>query len=163
VKESSLWASYISVFNPKSGKPEIFQLHAVPFGASRAVFSFLRIAHSIWWLGCRALNLVWSNFYDDFITFAAEDCAKNTHETVDLFFKVLGWKYAEEGEKSGEFSTSFNALGIEIDMSNFSSGFAEFKNTEKRVVELVDYIDKALTTGTLDLLSGKGLGCDAEN
>lgn len=157
VKESSLWASYISVFNPKSGKPEIFQLHAVPFGASRAVFSFLRIAHSIWWLGCRALNLVWSNFYDDFITFAAEDCAKNTHETVDLFFKVLGWKYAEEGEKSGEFSTSFNALGIEIDMSNFSCGFAEFKNTEKRVVELVDYIDKALTTGTLDLLSSQKL------
>lgn len=42
-------------------------------------------------------------------------------------------------------------------MSNFSSGFAEFKNTEKRVVELVDYIDKALTTGTLDLLSSQKL------
>lgn len=58
VQKESLWASYISVFNPRTGKPEIFQLHAVPFGASRAVFSFLRVAHSLWWLGCTALKFL---------------------------------------------------------------------------------------------------------
>ena len=80
VHEDSLWASCISVFNPRANRPEIFQLLAVPFGASRAVFSFLRIAHSVWWLGCKALNLMWSNFYDDYITFSSDDCVKNTHE-----------------------------------------------------------------------------------
>ena len=157
VHEKSLWASYISVFNPKKNKPEIFQLLAVPFGASRAVFSFLRVAHSIWWLGCTALKLVWSNFYDDFITFSSCDCAKNTHETVDLFFKCLGWKYAEEGEKSGEFAKAFGALGIEVDLENFTSGFVEFKNTPKRVCELVDCIDNFIKAESMDLLSSQKL------
>ena len=115
------------------------------------------MARSIWWLGCTALKLVWSNFDDDFITFSSTDCAKNTHETIDLFFKCLGWKYAEEGEKSGEFAKTFGALGIEVDLENVTSGFVEFKNTPKRVCELVDYIDNVIKVGSMDLLSSQKL------
>ena len=130
---------------------------AVPFGASRAVYSFLRVSHSIWWLGCMALGIVWSNFYDDFITFSADELTSNTDQTVDLFFKSLGWKDAIDGEKSSEFSNKFSALGIEVDLTNFSQGFAEFKNTSKRVLELCGYIDKALTDGKLTLLDSQKL------
>ena len=130
---------------------------AVPFGASRAVYSFLRVSHSIWWLGCMALGLVWSNFYDDFITFSTDELTSNTDQTVDLFFKSLGWKYATDGDKSSEFSAKFSALGIEVDLTNFSQGFVEFKNTSKRVLELCGYIDKALTEGELKLLDSQKL------
>ena len=157
VRQDSLWASFIVVFNPMKKVPEVYQMLAVPFGASRAVYSFLRVSHSIWWLGCMALGLVWSNFYDDFITFSTDELTANTDQTVDLFFKSLGWKYATDGDKSSEFSTKFSALGIEVDLTNFSQGFVEFKNTSKRVLELCGYIDKALTDGELKLLDSQKL------
>ena len=78
-------------------------------------------------------------------------------KTIDLYFKLLGWRYAEDGEKSCEFSSSFGALGIEIDLANMANGFVEFKNTQKRVTELVDYIDKALAAGKMDLLTSQKL------
>ena len=157
VRQDSLWASFIVVFNPMKKVPEVYQMLAVPFGASRAVYSFLRVSHSIWWLGCMALGLVWSNFYDDFITFSTDELTSNTDQTVDLFFKSLGWKYATDGDKSSEFSAKFSALGIEVDLTNFSQGFVEFKNTSKRVLELCGYIDKALTEGELKLLDSQKL------
>ena len=157
VRQDSLWASFIVVFNPMKKVPEVYQMLAVPFGASRAVYSFLRVSHSIWWLGCMALGLVWSNFYDDFITFSTDELTSNTDQTVDLFFKSLGWKYATDGDKSSEFSTKFSALGIEVDLTNFAQGFVEFKNTSKRVLELCGYIDKALTDGELKLLDSQKL------
>ena len=73
VSPNSKWASFIVIFNPKTRKPEIYQLRAVPFGATRSVFSFLRVAHSIWFLGASELNIMWSNFYDDFIAFSPEN------------------------------------------------------------------------------------------
>ena len=39
---------------------------------------------------------------------------KNTQDTIDMFLRME--IYAEDGEKSSEFATSFSALGIEIDL-----------------------------------------------
>ena len=73
INPSSMWASFIVIFSPQKRKPEFYQLKAVPFGATRAVFSFLRVAHSIWHLGASQLDLMWTNFYDDFIVFSKAD------------------------------------------------------------------------------------------
>ena len=70
VAPGSYWVSYIAVYDPSTRSPRIFAMRALPFGASRSVYGFLRVAHSLWWLGCKALKLAWSNFFDDFITFA---------------------------------------------------------------------------------------------
>lgn len=59
IAEESLWA-YVVCFNPFSRKPEVYQLCALPFGASSSVYSFLRVSYSLWWLGCTALKLLWS-------------------------------------------------------------------------------------------------------
>ena len=75
VRLSSLKYSYIACFDPYSGGPLVFQMLAVPFGASRSVYSFLRIVNSLWWLGCRCLGLQWTNHYDDFVYFLP----KNLH------------------------------------------------------------------------------------
>ena len=94
----------------------------MPFGASRAVHAFLRISHSIWWLGARALSLVWTNFFDDFITFCRSPEAVSTSQCVESLFCLLGWGYADSGEKAGRFDTCFQALGIQVDLSAFRKG-----------------------------------------
>ena len=152
-----LRAAFVVVFNPHKRCPEIFQLQAVPFGATRSVFSFLRIAHSIWWLGCSQLKLMWSNFYDDYITFALSGNSKNTEDTVCLFLDLLGWKFAVDGDKAAEFSYQFSALGIVVDLKNFTEGFVEFCNTAKRSDELSDTIQSFIDSGSMSLLESQRL------
>ena len=65
IHPNSLKYSYISCFDPQSRRPAIFQMLAVPFGGSRSVYSFLRIVRVIWWIACKCLAVMWTNFYDD--------------------------------------------------------------------------------------------------
>ena len=157
IHPNSLWAAFVVVFNPHKRCPEIFQLQAVPFGATRSVFSFVRIAHSIWWLGCSQLKLMWSNFYDDYITFASSGNSKNTEDTVGLFLDLLGWKFAIDGDKAAEFSHQFSALGIVVDLKHFKEGFIEFCNTAKRSNELSDTIQSFIDSGSMSLLESQRL------
>ena len=152
IHEDSLKVAFVSVFNPSTRRPEIFQLRAVPFGATRSVYAFLRVAHSIWYLGVCALGLMWTCFFDDYLTFANESHCSNTDQTVDMLFRLLGWKYAIEGDKAQPFSSSFTALGIQIDLSNFPAGFVNFTNTPKRVDELSTSIARSLEKGTMTVL-----------
>ena len=157
IHKDSLWAAYVVVFNPFSRSPEIFQLQAVPFGATRSVFSFLRIAHSLWWLGCSQLKLMWSNFYDDYVTFALEENAINTEATVGLLFDLLGWNFAVEGDKASGFDLKFSALGIVVNLEHFLDGYVEFCNTEKRAKELSETIQCFVKSGTMSLLESQRL------
>ena len=157
IHPNSLWAAFVVVFNPHKRCPEIFQLQAVPFGATRSVFSFLRIAHSLWWLGCSQLKLMWSNFYDDYITFALSENSRNTENTVGLFLDLLGWQFAVDGDKASEFSHQFTALGIVVNLENFSAGFVEFCNTSKRSNELSDAIQGFIDSGAMSLLESQRL------
>ena len=157
ISASSLWASFVVIFNPKTRSPEIYQLLALPFGATKSVYTFLRAAHSLWWLGCQELGLVWTNFYDDFVTFARHDNLENTHKTIDLFFRCLGWDYAVEGDKASSFAEQFTALGVVVDLHSFSSGSVKFSNTAKRTTELCGLIDNILSAGSLELKEAQRL------
>ncbi len=53
---------------------------------------------------------MWSNFYDDYITFALADNSRNTEDSVCLFLDLLGWKFAVDGDKASEFSCQFSAF-----------------------------------------------------
>ena len=151
VAPSSLEFAYVVVFNPHSRKPEVFQLLAAPFGATRSVYSFLRIIHSVWYIGVVALHLPWSHFFDDFVVFCKSGLAVNTGQTVEMLFRLLGWKYAVEGEKATAFSTSFTALGVDINLSGAVLGSVEFANTAKRKAELSSTISDLLDKGTMSL------------
>ena len=149
IHSCSLLYSYIVCFDPVARRPVIFQMLAVPFGATRAVYSFLRIARCLWWLGCKCLKLCWTNFYDDFVTFTCERLADNTENTVALFFDLLGWQFARKGDKSCPFGSSFNALGIRVSLEHFVDGWVEFSNTESRVKEVCGTINSVLESGEL--------------
>ena len=148
VSPQSRWVSYIAVYDPSSKSAKIYSMRALPFGASRSVYSFLRVAHSLWWLGCVSLKFPWSSFFDDFITL----CRRCEVATVEIatgqFFRLLGWMVSE-GEKSLPFASSFKALGVEIDCSQWLSGFVLFRNTQKRIDELKATMEQAIDTKKL--------------
>ena len=148
ISRESKWVPYTAVFDPKTRRPAFFAMRALPFGASNSVYSFLRVAHSLWWLGCKALRLIWSNFFDDFITLARSKEAELVAITAQQFFKLLGWAVSL-GDKDRPFDQTFKALGVEIDCTRWTSGVVSFANTSKRVEELVTTIDKILASGTM--------------
>ena len=143
VAPGSRWVSYIAVYDPGECRPKIFAMRALPFGASKSVYSFLRVSHSLWWLGCKSLKLVWSNFFDDYITFCRAVESDSVAIAALQFFRLLGWAVSS-GDKDLPFSERFKALGVEIDCSKWTSGCVSFANTEKRVKELTETIDEVL-------------------
>ena len=149
INPGSLSVSYITCFDPVNRKPAIFQMLAVPFGGSRSVYSFLRIVRVVWWLACKCLFIMWSSFYDDFVTFSWEEDCVRTEKTVELLFDLLGWQFAREGDKALPFGPNFGALGVQIDLTNFDRGFIEFSNTEKRKTELQALVQNIVKTGSL--------------
>ena len=62
--------SLICVFDPDSRCGKLFRCNVLPFGAVRSVHSFLRLARALWFLAVKGCNIVWSSFYDDYITLA---------------------------------------------------------------------------------------------
>lgn len=148
VAPSSKWVSFIAVYDPRDDKPKVFAMRALPFGASKSVYSFLRVAHSLWWLGCKALHFTWSNFFDDFITFAKATEAELVSGVALQFFNLLGWAVSL-GDKNLPFCEKFKALGVEVDCSNWLAGKVLFANTEKRVKELAETLDATIKKGRL--------------
>ena len=71
-------------------------------------------------------------------------------------FKLLGWRYAEEGAKAAEFDRLFKALGIMVDLNRSAEGLALFKNTDKRTSELAEVLKVGgLTTHEANRLRGR--------
>ena len=149
VAPESAWACYIACFDPELQAPAIFRMRAMPFGAKRAVHGFLRIAYSIWYIGVCGLLLPWSDYFDDFVTFASSESAQATDDAVSLLFRLLGWKHDDKKEKSFNFAKVFTALGISVDLSSFLDGRIFFSNTERRIADIKDLVTSVLSLGSL--------------
>ena len=143
ISSASKWASYIGFWDHRSCRVGVYQLHALPFGGTRSVFSFLRVVHSLWWIGCVVLSLVWSCYFDDFLVMASRDDADGTHRVVTALLEVLGWRYASEGHKAAGFSETLSALGVDILLAQIHLGRVYICNTERRVAELKSLILEA--------------------
>ena len=157
IAKSSLSFAFVAVYNPRSGKAELFQLLAAPFGATRSVYSFLRISNAIWFIGVKALNIIWSCFFDDYVSFCREEHVNSTSMSVCLLFKLLGWKFAEEGDKAEDYSKEFGALGIRIMLGESHLGVVKFTNTAKRSAELINIIDSIIGKGFMTLVEAQRL------
>ena len=158
ISEGDRKHAYISVYNPATGKPEIFRGVALPFGSVQSVYNFLRISHAIWFLGTTQLMLPWTYFYDDFLCFSTSSLAKHTSECVSLFFKLIGWKIAEEGPKAKGFDNVFDCLGVRFDLTcTRSTSTVYISNTESRIAELTKEIDSVVGLGTLKRVLGNKL------
>ena len=149
VSDDSRWASYVALWNHQTCDVSVFALHALPFGASRSVFSFLRVIHSVWHLGAFFLWLIWSCYYDDLISLSDAEHTDFTHRTIDAFFTLLGWVYAKDGSKSQAYSEAFSALGVCFVLSDMHLGRVTICNTEKRIQQLLEAIRGFLAKGNM--------------
>ena len=76
---------------------------------------------------------------------------------MELLFKLLGWKFAETGDKATGFAKVFTALGVEISLSKAMTGEVEFANAEMRKTELTETISSILEKGTLTVTEAQKL------
>ena len=108
VSEKSLDFSYVAFHNRKQARPEVRQMFALPFGASRAVCSYLRIAYSLWFLLVSALSVMVTHFFDDFVSLSREGEEDMMDKVVLGFFGLLGWTVSVD--KDAPFSESFGEV-----------------------------------------------------
>ena len=149
ISTNSAWCSYVACCTPGSDMPSIFRMLALPFGGAMSVFAFLGVAYSLWYLGVHHLMLPWSDFYDDYVVYASHATASQTEAAVSTFFKVLGWSFAEAGEKAKCFAECLVALGISVNLRCMASGKIFSTNTEARVAEIKAAILNILDAGSL--------------
>ena len=81
----------------------------------------------------------------------------NAEQSVSLLFKLLGWKFAEEGDKADSFCREFGALGIRIILDEADKGLVKVTNAEKRSAELVNTISVLLCKGSMTTLEAQKL------
>ena len=94
-------------------------------------------------------SLVWSVFFDDFVTASRQVDVRHTEAAATALFKLLGWEYDEFDEKSTEFSSVFKALGVSFNLAAAEHGRVMLSNTASRVAELVQTISEILERKSL--------------
>ena len=139
----------IRVFNPEKKRLQFFRSKVLPFGAVRSVHAFLRLARAMWWIGVVGCRLMWTFFYDDLFRLAAPRLFQSTEMTISALFKLLGWIFAEEGEKCVPFSEVCDALGVSFNLTLSDKGLASVCNTQARVEELCCDWQRILEEGSL--------------
>ena len=74
----------------------------------------------MWYLGLQIFRLPCTAYFDDYTVYSRDVLADNTAKTVD---SLLGcWaSRLQEGDKASGFSKRFKSLGVEVDLTEFSS------------------------------------------
>ena len=122
VHPESLQFSYILVAVPGEDRSVAFPMRALPFGSVRSAHAFLRVAHSLWAIATSEFLVPWTNYFDDFVTFADSNEQVSVDASIRFLLKSLGWRFAESGDKAPPFGELVNALGVSIDVSSMGAG-----------------------------------------
>ena len=86
--------------DPVLRRPAYFIINALPFGATSSVYSFNRVAKSLWHIMV-ALGGVWATqYYDDYPNVELASIANNSRAFMEFILQVLGWRFASEGKKA---------------------------------------------------------------
>ena len=86
----------------------------------RSVHAFLRIAHSLWAIAVSEILVPWTNYFDDFVTFADGNEQVSVDASIRFLLRSLGSRFAESGDKAPPFGELVNALGVSIDVYIFN-------------------------------------------
>ena len=145
LSDNALHDSFICVYNPTSGQPEIYQCLVLPFGARPSVMAFCRTSSAMWWLGLKIFSFHWTIYFDDFILVSSPQESKHLDLMQAGFFALLNWEVS--GEKDGGFSSIARALGVEINLSDARLGLVYVCNTEARKKSLNEMITNIIHNG----------------
>ena len=147
IADESLRFSYLAVYDPTEDKPKVFRQLAVPFGSTKAVYFFLRVARALWTILARGALVPTTNYFDDFVLLGLNGDRSSCSHAFDEVMKLLGWKLSED--KTTEWNTSFEALGVLFEIDQTGSGVLRVRNTEKRRKELTSSIAGFLDSGMM--------------
>lgn len=86
-----------------------------------------------------------TNYFEDFIALSPSAVTSCVH----MCFKLLGWAFAESGEKAPELSALFHALGVCINVKELHVGVVEIGNTDARRQKLIKFLATVLETKRL--------------
>ena len=92
-------------------------MSALSFGASASVCNFIRVSLALRHLGVQLLKVPWTNFFADYTVSTTDQDVRSCQSAVFLFFQLLGWTVAKDGEKSVPFSQVLHALGVVFHLS----------------------------------------------
>ena len=149
IKPSSRKYAHIMVQKPDSLDLVGFRMRALPFGSVRSVHAFLRVSHSLWHILVKEMRVLMTNYFDDFISLSPASEAGAVTSCVHMCFKLLGWAFAETGDKAPDFSSVFHALGVSVAVKELHTGLVQIGNTDSRRQELVSSIQGILDSGRL--------------
>jgi len=132
-------------------KPKGWRIVDFPDVAVRQhqVCAQLKVAHSLWFILVAHLDILVTNYFDDFVVLCRESEASHLTSVINAVFRLLGWDFAEEGPKAPAFAGSALALGVRLDVSSMHLGKVWIDNTESRKTDLSSCIRDVLHTGDL--------------
>ncbi|CAE7784909.1 unnamed protein product [Symbiodinium sp. CCMP2592] len=150
---------YITYFRGPGGEEQFFLPNALMFGATAAVFGFIRISRCLWFLANKVMKVPSACYFDDYPLFAPEEGAQEADECISQFFTMLGWSHAVTGEKGKPCSSSFDVLGLTLDLSQLQKGLVVLRNKPGRVEKILSEFDKvsepeAITRHQIQVLHG---------
>ncbi|CAE7512822.1 ubiad1 [Symbiodinium sp. CCMP2592] len=144
---SAVEEAYLSVYNPRSGKAEIYEQCVLPFGARASVHSFCRTSLGIWTIGAIQLALMWSVYYDDFVGNEVPPLTRLFDLCAESLFQILGWDTSPD--KPTIFGGVAKVLGLEFDLRESYLGNFYMRNTTTRRDELRESLSSIIEKGVL--------------
>ena len=141
--------AHIIVYCPSTKKNMVFVMRALPFGSVRSVHSFLRLSSCLVAIAASEFSIPVTSYFDDFITVCEKEEVHSVSGCMAGLFKLLGWKFAEHGDKAQPFAETVAALGVSVNVSNMHQGLVTIDNTAGRKNDIAAYIDEVIKTGSL--------------
>ena len=147
--------SFLMVYNPATKQPEVFQQRVLPFGSVASVTAFLRCSSALWAVGAKLLSVVWTAYFDDFLSLELGEAVKHSDMCIAMFFSLLGWDVSHE--KLMPYDTICKVLGVLLDLRQSGAGLTLVTNTDERAKELIETIKGVLEESRLPRRDGERL------
>ena len=144
--------AHIVVYCPETRQNMVFKMRALPFGSVKSVHAFLRMSSCLFSIADAELAIPVTSYFDDFITVRERDEVKSVSGCMCGLFKLLGWRFAEQGDKAKPFADTVAALGVTINVSALHHGLVTIDNTAHRKSEICSAIDNIISSGLLGKL-----------
>ena len=141
--------AHIVVYCPDSKRNMVFKMRALPFGSVKSVHSFLRMSSCLFSIAAAEFAIPVTSYFDDFITICERGEMKSVFGCMSGLFKLLGWRFAEQGDKAKPFAETVVALGVTLNVSQLHTGLVTIDNTANRKSEIGAAIDNIITSGSL--------------
>ena len=134
----------------KDNKTQYYIGNALVFGATSAVFSFNRVARSLWFLISKLMQVPSCFFFDDYPMFCLESEGEEVDRVVSDFLGLLGWDHATSGSKGLAFSKVFTVLGMQLDLSQLASQTIVLSNKPGRTDRIVQKLQEVAEAGNIN-------------